>query len=66
MMVFSGEPGTRGVVGAPVPLEDAMNTFLRSLGITMRRDEDSKRPRINKLDSRKDREQKASGKLYYG
>ena len=46
-------------------MEDGMNLFLNDLNITMRRDEESSRPRVNKLDSRKDREQKSGNKLYY-
>jgi len=42
-----------------------MNRFLKQVGITFRRDADTNRPRINKLDSRLDREQKASGEYYY-
>ncbi len=42
-----------------------MNRFLDQVGITFRRDPDSRRPRINKQDSRKDREQKASGEYFY-
>jgi len=42
-----------------------MNRFLRNLEITFRRDAETKRPRINKMGSRLDREQKASGEYYY-
>ena len=41
------------------------NKFLTNLNITLRRDHESKRPRINKEGSQMDREQKSSGKLYY-
>ena len=33
--------------------------------MTYRRDETSMRPRVNKFESRLDREQKQSGKFYY-
>jgi len=33
--------------------------------VTFRRDPDTKRPRVNKPDSRLDREQKQSGRYYY-
>ena len=46
-------------------MKEGMNLFLNELGITLRRDEESHRPRINKLDSVKDKEQKNSGKYYY-
>jgi ATP-binding cassette subfamily E protein 1 len=42
-----------------------MNTFLKQLNITFRRDPTNYRPRINKLDSIKDREQKAAGNYFY-
>jgi ATP-binding cassette subfamily E protein 1 len=41
-----------------------MNRFLKDVNITFRRDHDSKRPRINKNESRKDREQQSSGDYY--
>ncbi len=65
LMVFSGKPAVRGSVSGVLSMEDGMNTFLADLGITMRRDEQSRRPRINKPDSVKDREQREAGKLYY-
>jgi len=42
-----------------------MNNFLEGLNITMRRDAESHRPRINKLDSVLDRKQKQEGNYYY-
>jgi len=42
-----------------------MNEFLSDMDITFRRDPDTKRPRINKLDSKLDKEQKNSGEFYY-
>ena len=65
LIVFEGEPAKRGVVHGPMSMEEGMNMFLKSLGITMRRDEESQRPRINKKDSRKDREQREAGNYYY-
>jgi ATP-binding cassette subfamily E protein 1 len=65
LMVFSGEPGRRGVGEGPFPMRDGMNRFLRMVGVTFRRDADTNRPRINKLDSRLDREQKTAGEYYY-
>ncbi len=43
-----------------------MNHLLKDVAITLRRDEESGRPRINKPGSVKDREQKEKGKYYYG
>ena len=65
IMVFSGDPGRTGLGEGPFPMREGMNRFLRMVGITFRRDADTNRPRINKLDSRLDREQKASGEYYY-
>src|SRR5436309_866154 len=39
--------------------------FLTLVEVTFRRDADTNRPRINKLDSRLDREQKTAGEYYY-
>jgi translation initiation factor RLI1 len=42
-----------------------MNRFLKHLSITFRRDPNNFRPRINKQDSQKDKEQKASGNYFF-
>lgn len=65
LMVFQGEPGRRGIAKKPMGMREGMNLFLSNLGITFRRDEETKRPRVNKLGSRLDREQKAKGEYYY-
>ena len=65
LLVFDGKPAVEGTVKGPFSMEEGMNHFLKDLGITFRRDEESNRPRVNKLDSVKDREQKSKGKLYY-
>ncbi|MBI2580340.1 ribosome biogenesis/translation initiation ATPase RLI [Candidatus Woesearchaeota archaeon] len=65
LMVFEGEPAIKGEAKGPFSMEDGMNSFLRSLNITLRRDKDSNRPRINSPESRLDRKQKAEGKYYY-
>lgn len=65
IMVFDGVPAKEGEVTGPFGMEDGMNRFLRKVGITMRRDVESNRPRINKPNSRLDREQLEAGKLYY-
>jgi len=65
LMVFSGQPGVRGHASSPVSLRDGMNAFLKDVGITFRRDPDTKRPRVNKEGSRLDRLQKAMGEYYY-
>lgn len=65
LLVFEGEGGVSGRAVGPLPLRKGMNRFLEQVQITFRRDHDSHRPRINKLDSRKDREQKSSGEYFY-
>ena len=57
-MVFNGEAGVKGHASSPMNLRSAMNSFLSSVGITFRRDKETKRPRVNKFDSYLDREQK--------
>lgn len=42
-----------------------MNKFLKSLDITFRRDPTNFRPRINKMDSLKDKEQKTAGNYFF-
>jgi ATP-binding cassette subfamily E protein 1 len=65
LMVFGGEPSIHGSGEGPFHLREGMNRFLKNVDITFRRDPDSKRPRINKLGSVLDREQKAKGEFYY-
>jgi ATP-binding cassette subfamily E protein 1 len=66
LMVFSGEPSAKGAAEGPMKMREGMNKFLKDVQITFRRDQDSRRPRINKKDSRLDREQKSKGEYYYG
>ncbi len=63
-LIFEGTPAIKGNVKQFDSVNEAMNLFLKSLGITMRRDKDTKRPRINKQESRLDREQKQKGKYF--
>ncbi|HNR43832.1 MAG TPA: ribosome biogenesis/translation initiation ATPase RLI [Methanofastidiosum sp.] len=64
-IVFSGRPSVSGIASPPLSLRDGMNRFLKEIGITFRREPESGRPRSNKIDSQKDREQKSSGEYYY-
>jgi len=66
LMVFRGVPSSKGSAEGPMDMRQGMNKFLKDVQITFRRDQDSSRPRINKKDSRLDREQKAKGEYYYG
>ncbi|MCX6769665.1 MAG: ribosome biogenesis/translation initiation ATPase RLI [Candidatus Micrarchaeota archaeon] len=65
MMMFEGMPGREGHANMPSEKREGMNAFLKTAGITLRRDKDSMRPRINKPGSALDREQKAAGEHYY-
>ena len=65
LLVFEGQPMLSGEVLGPFNMRDGMNRFLRNIGITFRRDEETKRPRVNKLGSQLDRTQKAEGEYYY-
>jgi ATP-binding cassette subfamily E protein 1 len=66
LIVFDGKPAIEGRVDGPFTMEEGMNLFLKGVGVTFRRDNESHRPRANKVGSFKDREQKDKGKLYYG
>lgn len=65
LLVFHGEPGKRGETIGPLEMREGMNSFLREVGVTFRRDPRTGRPRVNKPDSRMDREQKERGEYYY-
>ena len=64
LLVFEGEGGKHGMAEGPFKLRAGMNRFLSGVDVTFRRDHDSKRPRINKSSSRKDREQREKGDYY--
>ena len=64
IMVFTGEPTKHGKATGPFKINEGMNHLLKYLDITVRRDKDTKRPRINKYDSVLDREQKKGNKYY--
>ena len=64
-IIFEGESGKAGTATSPLPKSEAMNRFLKSLDMSFRRDEKSLRPRVNKIESRLDKDQKASGNFYY-
>ena len=65
LMVFLGEAGKYGKAYPPVDLETGMNRFLSNLEVTFRRDPDSGRPRVNKANSKLDKEQRRTGNYYY-
>jgi len=65
VIVMNGTPAVDTVATPPSSLLTGMNTFLQHLNITFRRDNESHRPRINKLESVKDVEQKKSGNYFF-
>ena len=65
MVIFEGTSGINGHATSPLPKVEGMNKFLKSLDVTFRRDEKSRRPRVNKEKSRLDKIQKAEANFYY-
>ena len=65
IIVFKGKPGFEGYAAKPMSLKEAMNLFLKELGVTIRKDPETGRPRINKEDSYLDRLQKRISQYYY-
>lgn len=65
VIVFEGEPGIKAMANSPQSLLTGMNKFLDMLNITFRRDPNNYRPRINKMNSLKDAEQKRSGNFFF-
>uniref|UniRef100_A0A8C2JW15 ATP-binding cassette sub-family E member 1 n=1 Tax=Cyprinus carpio TaxID=7962 RepID=A0A8C2JW15_CYPCA len=65
VIVFDGIPSRNTNANAPQNLLAGMNKFLAQLEITFRRDPNNFRPRINKLNSIKDVEQKKSGNYFF-
>jgi len=62
VIVYEGIPSIDCVARSPQTLLSGMNSFLENLSITFRRDPTNYRPRINKMESLKDREQKVRGR----
>ncbi len=65
LMVFNGIPGESGLAHPPTTLRQGMNTFLKEMNITFRRDSTTFRPRVNKEASQMDKFQKDIGEYYY-
>ena len=61
VIVFDGQPSVKSRANAPQSLLTGCNTFLQNLDVTFRRDPNTYRPRINKLSSQLDNEQKSAG-----
>ncbi len=65
VIVYEGTASVKCTANTPQSLLTGMNKFLRGLEITFRRDPENNRPRINKMDSIKDREQKENGTYFF-
>lgn len=61
---FDGQPSIKATAHEPESLSSGCNSFLESLNVTFRRDPTTYRPRINKLNSQMDSEQKRDGKFF--
>lgn len=62
VMVFDGKSGVEGHSSKVYEFEKGVSELLKQLDITLRKDKDNGRPKINKKGSVLDREQKSSGK----
>jgi ATP-binding cassette subfamily E protein 1 len=63
-ILFSGKKGVRGMTDEIESTGKAINNFLKNIDVTIRRDKDSGRPRINQKGSRLDIEQKTAN-IYF-
>ena len=65
VIVYDGTPSIKARANSPESLLTGMNSFLKDLEITFRRDPTNYRPRINKAESVKDKEQKLAGNYFF-
>lgn len=65
VICYEGVPSVECTAKRPQSLLTGMNKFLEQLDITFRRDPTNYRPRINKLNSQMDYEQKKSGEYFF-
>lgn len=65
VIVFDGQPGIDAHANKPESLLTGCNTFLKNLDVSFRRDPTNFRPRINKLNSQLDQQQKLSGNYFF-
>jgi len=65
VIVYEGSPGVNCKANSPQSLLTGMNSFLKTLDITFRRDPTNFRPRINKHNSQQDQVQKKAGTYFY-
>ncbi|GAC75056.1 RNAse L inhibitor [Moesziomyces antarcticus T-34] len=65
VIVYEGQPSVKATAKRPESLLTGMNSFLATLEVSMRRDPTNYRPRVNKFNSIKDKEQKAAGQYFF-
>lgn len=65
LIFIQGEPSVFGQASQPMAVAEGMNSLLKYLDVTVRREPENLRPRINKKDSKTDRLQRAQNKYYY-
>ncbi|KJX95422.1 translation initiation factor rli1 like protein [Zymoseptoria brevis] len=65
VIVFDGQPSIDARANSPQSLLTGCNKFLKNLNVTFRRDPNTYRPRINKLNSQLDSEQKTAGNYFF-
>ncbi|UZJ52090.1 hypothetical protein CBS101457_001410 [Exobasidium rhododendri] len=65
VVVYDGIPSVSATARSPESLLTGMNSFLAKLEVSMRRDPTNFRPRVNKMNSIKDKEQKAAGTYFF-
>ncbi|MEM0143225.1 MAG: ribosome biogenesis/translation initiation ATPase RLI [Candidatus Parvarchaeum sp.] len=63
-ILFNGKKGVNGMTDQIESTSKAINNFLKNIDVTIRRDKDSGRPRINQKGSRLDTEQKAANRYF--
>jgi len=65
VIVYDGVPAVHATAHAPQRLHPGMNAFLKSIGVTFRRDPETLRPRVNKFNSELDKAQKKAGNYFF-
>lgn len=65
VIVFDGQPSVKSRANRPQSLLTGCNKFLKNLDVTFRRDPNTYRPRINKLNSQLDTDQKSTGNYFF-
>jgi len=65
MMVFIRTPAVEGSAFGSYSLNEGMNLFLKDLGVSFRRDLNSRKSKTNKEGSKIDRMQKEKGDYFY-